>query len=121
MRTLVLQKDERDRAMDDVTILYTTWPDAETATAFAQVAVETRLAACANVLASMTSVYRWDGKLQCEAETPMLLKTTAAMAPRLRDAILQSHPYDVPCVVALGVEAAASNPAFVRWIGEQIG
>jgi periplasmic divalent cation tolerance protein len=106
--------------MDDVVILYTTWPDAETAQACAVAAVEARLAACANVLAPMTSIYRWDGALEQTAETPMLLKTTAAAAERLRDLILARHPYETPCVVALRTEAAASSPDFLLWVGKEI-
>ncbi|MDB5458486.1 MAG: hypothetical protein JWO72_227 [Caulobacteraceae bacterium] len=106
--------------MDDVIILYTTWPDPETAQAAGQAAVEAKLAACANVMASMTSIYRWQGAVRREAETPMLLKTTAAAAGRLRDFVLARHPYETPCVVALRSETAGSNPDFIRWIGEEI-
>jgi periplasmic divalent cation tolerance protein len=106
--------------MDDAVILYTTWPDAETAQAFGRAAVEAKLAACANVLAPMVSIYRWQGAVEQTAETPMLLKTTAAAADRLRDLILARHPYETPCVVALAVREAGSNPAFLRWIGEEI-
>jgi periplasmic divalent cation tolerance protein len=106
--------------MNDAVILYTTWPDAETAQAFARSAVEAKLAACANVLAPMTSIYRWQGAVEQASETPMLLKTTAAAADRLRDLILARHPYETPCVVALAVREGGSNPALLQWIGEQI-
>jgi periplasmic divalent cation tolerance protein len=106
--------------MNDAVILYTTWPDAETAQAAGVAAVEAKLAACANVLAPMTSIYRWQGALEQTAETPMLLKTTAAAADRLRDLIVARHPYETPCVVALTAREAGSNPAFVQWIGDEI-
>lgn len=106
--------------MNDAVILYTTWPDAETAQAFGRSAVEAKLAACANVLAPMISIYRWQGALVQAAETPMLLKTTAAAAGRLRDLVLARHPYETPCVVALAVQETGSNPAFLQWIGEEI-
>jgi periplasmic divalent cation tolerance protein len=106
--------------MTDAVILYTTWPDAETAQAFARSAVEAKLAACANLLAPMTSIYPWQGALEQTSETPMLLKTTTAAAGRLRDLILASHPYETPCVVALAVDGAGSNPKFLQRISEQI-
>src|ERR1019366_8068351 len=106
--------------MTDAVILYTTWPDAETAQAFGRSAVEAKLAACANVLAPMTSIYRWRGALEQTAETPMLLKTTTAAADRLRDLILARPPNKPPCVVALAVQETGSNPAFLQWIGEEI-
>jgi periplasmic divalent cation tolerance protein len=102
--------------MDEVVLLYTTWPDAETAEAFAAEAVAERLAACANVLAPMRSVYRWKGAVDRAVETPMLLKTTRALAERLRDLVLARHPYDTPCVLALPVRSEGSNPEFLGWI-----
>ncbi len=106
--------------MDDVTILYTTWPDAEMAQVCASAAVEARLAACANLLAPMRSIYRWGGAVQTEAETPMLLKTTAAAARPLRDLILERHPYETPCILALPALAQGSNPAFLDWIRNEV-
>lgn len=101
--------------MDELVILYTTWPDAETAEACGRRAVEEKLAACANVLAPMRSIYRWEGEIQVEPETAMLLKTTTGAAPRLRDLILKYSPYDVPCIVAWPVDAQSCNPAYVSW------
>ena len=106
--------------MDEAVILYTTWPDAETAEAFAAEAVARRLCACANILAPMRSVYAWEGRVDRAVEIPMLLKTTAAAAPALRARLVERHPYDVPCVVALGVEPGASHPAFLDWIAAEV-
>jgi periplasmic divalent cation tolerance protein len=106
--------------MDNLVILYTTWPDAETATAFGRLAVERKLAACANVLAPMRAIYAWEGALQDETETPMLLKTTLAAAARLRDLVVELHPYDMPCVVAVPVHAALCNPEYIQWATSRI-
>ena len=102
--------------MDGYVILYTTWPDAETAQAVAAEAVAERLAACANIFAPMVSVYRWEGAVEQAAETAMTLKTTAACAPALRDLVLARHPYDVPCVLAVAVDAGASSGKFLDWV-----
>jgi periplasmic divalent cation tolerance protein len=106
--------------MDDLVVLYTTWPDPETAEAAGQAAVTAKLAACANILAPMPSIYHWMGEPQREAETPMLLKTTVAVAGRLREFVIARHPYKTPCLVALRCDAEASNPDFLRWAGEQV-
>ena len=105
--------------MSDVVLLYTTWPDAETAEAFAAEAVADRLAACANVLGAMRSIYRWEGAVERAVETPMLLKTTVASAETLKALVLERHPYETPCVVALPVNAALSHTAFLDWIREE--
>ena len=106
--------------MDDLLVLYTTWPDAETAEAFGRRAVDARLAACANVLAPMRSIYRWEGELQAEAETPMLLKTTAAAAEDLGALILKYHPYQTPCVLALPIRPLGCNAGYAAWANGEI-
>ena len=102
--------------MTDVVLLYTTWPDAETAEAFAARAVADRLAACANVLAPMRSIYRWQGAVERAEEIPMILKTSRAAAGALRDRVLAHHPYQTPCVVALPLAEQGNNPEFLEWI-----
>lgn len=103
----------------EAVILYTTWPDADTARACAAAAVEARLCACANILAPMTSVYRWDGTVETAAEVPVLFKTTADRAGACRALILARHPYELPCVIALPVGTSGSNPAFLDWIANE--
>ena len=107
--------------MGETILIYTTWPDAETAERVGAEAVAKRLAACVNVLAPMTSIYRWEGSVDRAAETPMLLKTTAEASERLRDFIAARHPYEIPCIVALPVLADGSNPAFLGWIAKETG
>ncbi len=102
--------------MSEVVLVYTTWPDAETAEAFAAEVVAERLAACANILAPMRSVYRWQGAVDRAAETPMLLKTSVNSAEALMSLVLSRHPYETPCVVAVPVRAEGSNPDFLQWI-----
>jgi len=106
--------------MDELVVLYTTWPDAETAEAFARRAVEQRLAACANILAPMRSIFRWESQIQGDTEVPMLLKTTAAAAPELGRLIVEHHPYDTPCVLSLDVDGANCNPAYVSWLRGEV-
>src|SRR5215475_10732254 len=106
--------------MDELVILYTTWPDAETAEACGRAAVEGKLAACANLLAPMRSIYRWEGEIQVEAETPMLLKTTAGAASRLSELILKYSPYDVPCILAMPTDPRHCNPKYVAWASGEI-
>ena len=105
----------------ETVLVYTTWPDADMAEAVAAEAIAERLAACANILSPMRSIYRWEGAVDRAAEVPMLLKTSAEASERLRDFIVAKHPYDVPCVVAVPVSASMSNPAFLAWIARETG
>ena len=107
--------------MTDVVMLYTTWPDTETAERVAAEAVAERLAACANVLGPMRSIYRWEGAIERAAEIPVLFKTTAARAEALSALSGSRHPYDTPAVLALNVRSDGANPAFLAWGAAETG
>jgi periplasmic divalent cation tolerance protein len=91
--------------MTDALLVFTTLPSADKAAELAKVLVEERLAACANLLPAIRSIYRWQGKLQDENEVLVLLKTRAEHLERLKLRILELHPYEVPEVLAVPVEA----------------
>lgn len=97
-------------------LIYSTWPDAAQAEDCAAMLIERRLAACVTILPAGKSIFRWDGKIERQSECVMLAKTDAARAPDLRDALCKAHPYDVPCILALDVDAANSNGEFLQWI-----
>jgi len=107
--------------MQDVVLIYTTWPDAETADRAARAAITGRHAACANVMAPIASVYRWEGRVETASETPILFKTTSEAAEGLKALLVEIHPYDTPCIVALPVTAAQSHPPFLAWICAETG
>jgi len=100
--------------MTDVLVVLVTAPSLDKAAAIARALVEERLAACGNVLPGLRSIYRWEGNVQDDAEALLVLKTTRARFPALRDRILQLHPYQVPEVLALPVEAG-SEP-YLAWV-----
>jgi len=91
--------------MTDALLVFTTLPSADKAAELAKVVVEERLAACANLLPAIRSIYHWQGKLQDENEVLVLLKTRAEHLERLKLRILELHPYEVPEVLAVPVES----------------
>jgi periplasmic divalent cation tolerance protein len=105
--------------MEEMLLIYTTWPDAETAQAAGLAAVQARLAACANVLAPMRSIYVWKGATAQHDETPMLLKTRSSCAQSLSEMILARHPYETPCYIAMTLDQESGSTAFLQWIEEQ--
>ena len=77
--------------------------------------LEERLIACANILSGpITSIYRWQGKIQKSAETAMILKTRDSLFARVERRILDLHPYDCPCVVKIATPQA--NRVFSQWV-----
>lgn len=98
-------------------LIYMTAPSHDEALKIARVLVEERLAACANVLGGITSIYWWDGKLNQEGEVALTAKTRVGQVEALIARVRAIHPYDCPCVVAMPI--VAGNPAFLEWIGQE--
>ena len=76
--------------------------------------VESRLAACVNILDNMQSIYRWEEKIQEDPEVVLIAKTTDTLVSRLIDKVKSLHSYDCPCVVSLPV--LDGYPPFLEWI-----
>jgi periplasmic divalent cation tolerance protein len=98
----------------DALVVLVTAPTPERAAEIARALVEERLAACGNVVPGIRSIYRWEGKVQEDAEALLVLKTTRARFDALRDRVLALHPYEVPEVIALPVEAGSAR--YLAWI-----
>ena len=87
------------------------------ALALGRAVVEERLAACANVLDGITSIYWWQGALEQASEAVLILKTRAELVGLLTARLRELHSYDCPCVVALPI--AGGNPAYLEWIAAE--
>lgn len=98
-------------------LLYITAGNREEAMALGRVLVEARLAACANVLGAITSVYWWQGRVEEGAEVALVVKTRTALVDRVVARVRELHSYACPCVVALPI--TSGNPAFLQWIGDE--
>ena len=96
-----------------------TAPDAEVAERIGTVLVEERLAACANVVEGVTSIYRWEGTVEREREVLMVFKTTSEAVGRLRTRLIELHPYEVPEVVALDVRDG--HEPYLEWVRSMVG
>lgn len=103
----------------DARLIYITTDGADEARTIGRALVEARLAACANILDPMTSVYRWEGEVREGRETVLIAKTTAAQADALTARVRELHSYDCPCVVSVAVDGG--NPAFIDWIAAETG
>lgn len=102
----------------DYRLVVTTCPDRKTAEHIAEHLVANRLAACVNILPGMQSVYEWKGEVCREQEFVLLIKSRQDIYPRLEKAIVDHHPYELPEVIALPVEAGLAG--YLAWIDEQL-
>jgi periplasmic divalent cation tolerance protein len=101
---------------DQVLIAVTTLPGIEIAQEIAREIVELKLAACANIISDVHSIYRWEGKLESSAEILVLFKLTATRYGEFETKLKSLHPYDVPEIISVNV--AQGLPAYLRWVAE---
>ena len=94
--------------------VYATFASEEEAHRIARIVVEERLAACANILGSCHSIYRWEGRIEEAGEVAALFKTRSEIAGRLIARIGELHSYDVPAAVAWPI--AEAMPAYADWV-----
>ena len=95
-------------------VLTTLGADADAAT-IARTLIDERLAACVNILPPMTSVYRWQGKVEQDREQQIVIKTAQDRVRALQARLRQLHPYELPEFLVL--DATASD-AYFAWVGE---
>lgn len=84
----------------------------------ARALVEQRLAACVNVVAQVTSVYRWKGAIETAEERLLVIKTRGERFEALRQAIVSLHPYEVPEVIALPIEGG--HRPYLEWLDDGV-
>ena len=95
-------------------IILCTCPDRTTAERIAETVVSERLAACVNIVPGLISIYRWQGAVQRDSELLLILKTASTLYPRLEARLRELHPYQVPEIIALPIQAGL--PAYLDWI-----
>jgi periplasmic divalent cation tolerance protein len=104
---------------EETVVAMVTAPTMEEAAQLGRMLVEERLAACANLVPGLRSIYRWQDAVQDDAEVLLLIKTTANVFDRLAQRIQELHSYDIPEVLALPV--VAGLPAYLQWLTAQVG
>jgi len=98
-------------------LVLTNLPDDASAEKLAHALIESRAAACVNVLAACRSIYRWQGRVETAMEIPLLIKTTRAAYPRVEEIIRVQHPYDVPELIAIPITLGL--PDYLDWLATE--
>ncbi len=95
-------------------MLYTTFPDKESARNLSSFAIENKLVACANI-SGMDSLYFWKGETVTEGEVKCIMKTRISLKEEVTRFIEERHTYEVPCIVSWEVSA---NASYENWINK---
>ena len=105
--------------MESETLLVlTTCGNDEAAGSLARLLVERRLAACVNALGNVASTYRWQGRVQQDRETLLLIKTTKARLAEVEAAIRAESSYELPEIIALLVPMGSAP--YLEWLRESV-
>lgn len=104
--------------MSDAVVIFCTCGNEDEAHRIARDLVESRLAACVNVLPSIESVYRWQDQLETSQEVLLIIKSTAERFRELQQRIIHLHSYETPEIIALPVTAGSDK--YLAWIHESL-
>ncbi|UCF69149.1 MAG: divalent-cation tolerance protein CutA [Acidobacteriota bacterium] len=99
-----------------IVVVFCTVPDLDVGRKIARLLVERRLAACVNIVPGLTSIYRWQGEIQDDAEVLLVIKARRVMFDELAAVIAAEHPYEVPEVLAL--KAVECHEPYAEWLAE---
>ncbi len=103
--------------MTDVSIVFVTAASEDEAAKIGRTLVEEKLAACANIVPRIRSIYRWRGKIHDEQEVLMVMKTRTSLFSSLKDRVRQLHSYEVPEIISFPVTAGLEE--YLAWVGAE--
>lgn len=101
-------------------LVYVTTKDRQEAVQIGTTIVEEKLAACANIMDGMDSIYWWKGNIETSKECVLVLKTSYSNVGKLTNRIKELHSYDVPCVISLNIAEQEGNPDYLNWIRDSV-
>lgn len=102
---------------NDPLLIYTTFENIKDARQMGRELVKARLAACVNIIPTMTSIYEWQGELCENSEVVMLIKTRNGRLEEALSRAKELHPYDTPALLV--IEPGVVDSEFADWILEQ--
>ncbi len=101
---------------EQFSVIFCTCPDKSIANTLAKGLVSGQLAACVNILPSITSIYTWQGELESATECMLVIKTSDELYPALEHYIAANHPYELPEIIAVPIRHGELG--YLNWISE---
>ena len=104
--------------MTDKVVVYTTCGNITEAESIARNLIDSRLAACVNVVPGLLSYYRWQGKVENDAELLLMIKTAGSLIDQVRNALETLHSYDLPEMIVLPI--IGGSPNYLEWLEQEV-
>jgi periplasmic divalent cation tolerance protein len=104
--------------MTDKVLTYTTCSDTKKAEKLANHLLENRIAACVNILPGVKSFYRWQGKIETDAEVLLMIKTSRDLVTEVRRVIEKLHDYDLPELIVVPI--IDGSPDYLTWLEREL-
>lgn len=98
----------------DFKVVYVTVDSKATGEKIAEVLVREKAAACVNIIGGITSVYTWQDKVEKDAELLLMIKTRAALVPKVTQLVQENHTYELPEVIT--VDITGGSKGYLEWI-----
>jgi len=103
--------------MSRIVLVLTTVPSDALGEEIATALVAERLAACVNISAPMTSIYRWKGNVERDTERQLVIKTTVDRVKVLQQRIKELHSYELPEFIV--IELSGGSEAYLQWVATE--
>ena len=84
----------------------------------AQALIEEKLAACVNIIPSVTSIFRWEGKVSTESELILIAKSKKKLFDEIKDKILSLHPYKLPEIITVPIVDGSKE--YLKWVEDEL-
>lgn len=101
---------------EQILLAISTFPDTETAGRIAQALVQEKLAACANLIPAVQSIYHWKEKIETAGEVMVFFKTTEDRVAAFEEKLRSLHPYDVPELICIKIDSGSRD--YLRWVSD---
>ena len=102
-----------------VRVVLCTCASAEEGEMISRQLVESKLAACCNIIPHVSSIYHWEGKVNRDEEALIIIKTAAEKVPAVIQRITQIHSYELPEIISLPVVGGCDG--YLNWVNSMVG
>ncbi|ADL57704.1 divalent-cation tolerance protein CutA [Methanothermobacter marburgensis] len=101
------------------TLIYITTSGQEESARIGRRLVEEMLAACVNIIPSIKSFYHWEGSLEEDEESVLIVKTTSELTQQIIKRVRELHSYDNPCIISIPITAGGSRD-YLEWLNNEV-